>query len=290
MSIYRLFFLFLCMQIFIIPLFSQSIMDNFVITSLFGDSRTDHFHTGIDLFGINEPLKAKEDVITVFFNKSRRSDLKYGNGNFVLLQNFDNTFRYNYSHIEDNSYNSNVTFFNKGDIVALSGNSGKSTGYHLHLEVEDMVKKQIINPIQFFDVIDTKKPVIHDVFFVTLNNEVVSLFKTRSIVRGGKLFIKAQDFSETNNFAQVPYKISVFINGNEFYTLKFDSMDKTDNDYFISNTDKNFYNLYSTGDDYTYFIREKYFLPGLYGIKIEVSDWNGNMTVFNNSFRISGPK
>ena len=62
-------------------LYSSTILENFVITSLFGDSRTDHFHTGLDLWAIEEPIKMPEDGEVVFFNSNRINDFKYGNGN-----------------------------------------------------------------------------------------------------------------------------------------------------------------------------------------------------------------
>lgn len=262
-------------------------MDNYVITSLFGDSRTDHFHTGIDLFGIREPVKAAEDVSVVFFNKNRLNSINYGNGSFVVLQNSSNTVRYNYSHLEEGTFLSESKYFNSGDIVALSGNTGRSTGYHLHLEVEDLVNRRLLNPLKYFQVKDTRRPVIRDVFFVTMDNEMVSLRDTRRLVRGGKLFVSTYDLIDDVNFFQVPYSISVYINGKDFYHITFDSMDKADNDLFITGTDKNFYNLYS--EPYVFYLKEKYFLPGIYGIKVEVSDMNGNRSIFNTSFRVLPP-
>src|SRR5690606_33849909 len=51
----------------------------------------------------------------------------------------------------------------KGQVIALSGNSGGSGGPHLHFEFRDTKTEKVINPLLFgFDkmVSDTKKPVI----------------------------------------------------------------------------------------------------------------------------------
>ena len=123
-----------------------------------------------------------------------------------------------------------------------------------------------------------------------MSGEVVSLFKSRQIIRGGRLFIKTYDRMNTTHFRMIPYTINVFINGETFFTLTFSGLDKINNDLFVSKTGKNFYNVYSTGNDSIIYLKEKYFLPGLYGIKVEVIDFAGNIATINTSFRVILPK
>lgn len=273
-----------------VTIYPTEIMKDFVVTSLFGDSRTDHFHTGIDLFGVAESVRAVEDLEVVFMNKNRKGSIKYGNGNFILLEHKKTNIRYNYSHLSDKSCDEKRTSYKKGEIVGVSGDTGHSTGSHLHLEIEDIKNKRLENPIKLLSITDTKKPVIQDIFFISNLGDVTSLYDTRSIVRGGKLFIKCVDFIDGYDIKLTPYEIDVFIDGDEFYSMKFDFLNKKDDNLCMTGSDKRFEELYSTGEDFVFFLKEKNFLPGIYGIKVVVKDYKGNADYFITSFRVRSSK
>ena len=122
---------------------------NFRYTSSFGyridpvrGTRGDR-HTGIDLAcSPGTPVFAPGDGVVTMAQKY------YGYGNFLVI---DHGFGYQtrYGHL--GGFNAKVgDRVKRGDCVAFSGNSGRSTGPHLHYEV--LFRGTPVNPVGFFDM------------------------------------------------------------------------------------------------------------------------------------------
>ena len=116
-----------------------------MITSPFGYRRSPFgtgrdFHYGIDIgVGYNTPIKATAPgkIITAKYS--------YGYGYHVIIDH-GMGFKTLYAHL--NRFRVKVgDKVEKGDIIALSGNSGRSTGAHLHYEVR--YNNQRKNPINY---------------------------------------------------------------------------------------------------------------------------------------------
>lgn len=90
------------------------------------------FHTGIDLrSNIGTPILAPADGVVKFTTYNQNS----GYGNVIsLVHNYG--FETNYAHLQNRPAIKEGQFVKKGDLIAYSGNSGMSTGPHLHYEVK----------------------------------------------------------------------------------------------------------------------------------------------------------
>lgn len=155
----------------------------------FGDLRTNHFHAGLDIrTGGAEGLPiyaAAEGYV------SRIRVMRGGYGN-VLYITHPNGYTTVYGHLKN--YNDRIEQYlrqqeynqqtwdieltpspdeiliKKGEIVAISGNTGASGGPHLHFEIRDQFENAI-NPMKFgfWEVQDSQSPVIERVILKTLN-------------------------------------------------------------------------------------------------------------------------
>jgi murein DD-endopeptidase MepM/ murein hydrolase activator NlpD len=122
------------------------------ITSSFGYrihpiSHDRKFHHGLDFGGkLGTPIVATADGIVEFagFNKG-------GYGNLVVLShNFG--FKTAYGHMLDNLKVKSGAFVKKGEVIGYLGNSGISTGPHLHYEVKFI--KRVLDPKNFIVLTD----------------------------------------------------------------------------------------------------------------------------------------
>ncbi len=113
-----------------------------VLTSPFG-FRWGAFHTGLDIAApVGQPVIACADG-KVIFTGTRKRFRRYGTT--VMLDHGNGVYTY-YAHLSEVKVKKGQTV-KKGQKIALVGNTGRSTGPHLHLEVR--VNNQLYNPLAY---------------------------------------------------------------------------------------------------------------------------------------------
>ncbi len=111
---------------------------SYVITSPFGERRSYGIHTGIDLaMPIGRDITASDGGVVTF------ASYRGTYGNLVIIDHGDRKKTY-YAHCSELLVKPGDKVF-QGQRVALSGNSGRSTGPHLHFEfrIDDVP----VNPV-----------------------------------------------------------------------------------------------------------------------------------------------
>jgi hypothetical protein len=177
------------------------------IGAYFGDLRPNHFHMGIDyrtngLEGLN--LHAISDG---YFARVRITPYGYGK---VVYINHPNGITSVYAHCSSfvgkldslvtsrkiSTQSNEIELYldphdipvKRGEVFALSGNTGSSTGPHLHFEIRETATDAAMNPLLFgLGNKDTYKPSISSIKIYGLSNEgyiIPTKHKTVSVSNG----------------------------------------------------------------------------------------------------------
>jgi murein DD-endopeptidase MepM/ murein hydrolase activator NlpD len=124
--------------------YQRDTIPNFRISSGFGNrihpiTKQKTFHNGIDIPAKEgTPIYAPMDGRVVIFNAG-------DGGKQLLLKNEKNKVQIGYAHLSGWKVK-NGDLVKQGDLIAYSGNTGKSTGAHIHLTVKDLNTNEYINP------------------------------------------------------------------------------------------------------------------------------------------------
>jgi lipoprotein NlpD len=109
-----------------------------VLTSKYGQ-RSGNFHAGIDLAApIGTPVVAADDGEVI-----HAADQTTGYGNLVIIKHRDNFFTV-YGHLSEILVESGERV-RKGQVIGKVGNTGRSTGPHLHFEIRH--RKDAVDPL-----------------------------------------------------------------------------------------------------------------------------------------------
>lgn len=233
-----------------------------ILAGTFGELRSDHFHSGLD---IKTQKREGLEVFAIgngYVSRIKISHWGFGKALYVV---HPNGYTSVYAHLqkfapeiekyikqkqyEKESYEIQTypgpdeLKLKKGDVIAYSGNTGGSTGPHLHFEIRKSGNSNPINPMLFgMEVEDTKRPIIKSVLAypigknsqVNQSNKPIQL-NLRETVEGSyvaeKIFahgkigfgintIDRQDLAYNSNGI---YKIETFVNGIPYFNYDFET-------------------------------------------------------------------
>ncbi len=151
--------------------------------------RNNHFHTGLDIK--TGGVEGKRIIAAEEGRVSRIAVSPYGYGRALYIDH-PNGYTTVYAHLKSYSDKINAVVkaeqyarksfavdFNptenisisKGELIALSGNTGGSGGPHLHFEIRETQSERPQNPLLFgFDIVDNLPPVMRGVRFHPLTD------------------------------------------------------------------------------------------------------------------------
>lgn len=151
------------------------------LSGTFGELRSGHFHSGIDIKTYEQTGKVVKMIADGYISRIKISSGGYGRALYVTHNNgytsvyghllkFNRTIDKYVRKIQkrEQSYEIDVTvpkyrlFYHKGNIIAYTGNSGYSMGPHLHFEIRETDTQKPVNPLYFgFDVEDDIPPTLY---------------------------------------------------------------------------------------------------------------------------------
>ncbi|WP_316636342.1 M23 family metallopeptidase [uncultured Flavobacterium sp.] len=229
----------------------------------FGELRPNHFHAGFDLKTNQKEGLTVHAIADGYVSRIKIST--FGNGKCIYITH-PNGYTSVYGHLQtavgeiqdyvtkahyrEKAYEIELLLkpnelpVTKGQIIALSGNTGSSEGPHLHFEIRDTKTEFVINPIFFgYDknIKDTKKPTISSVYVYPLDNSTVNQSKqplllnvtlqkdgtylASKVKANGKIGfgIVAVDFDDVSFNKNGVFNVSTFFNGNQNYNYQFNT-------------------------------------------------------------------
>ena len=299
-----------------------------LLSGTFGEFRKTHFHTGIDIKTLGkEGIKVRSiedgDLIRAKVSTS-------GYGKVVYIRHYDGTTSV-YAHLKrfspkiekiineiqykkkrfeiEKFFKEGEVKIKKSEIIGSSGNTGGSSGPHLHFELRNTKNEKPLNPLKYgFFVLDTIPPTIQNIYIYKFLNNNASKGKRIALKKDKNLY-RLVDTIKTNGMFGIGYsgydkqnsshnrngiyKRELTINGEKVYSYKFDDLIFSDGkkidlliDYEAYNIDKiRIKKLYqSIESEFSFLEKNKYnglfkvVKDSIYNVKILFEDFNKNIS------------
>ncbi|GAA4165282.1 M23 family metallopeptidase [Chryseobacterium ginsenosidimutans] len=151
----------------------------------FGAVRSNHFHMGLDIRTNSQENLSVAAAADGYVSRIKVERYGFGNALYITHPNGYTTV---YAHLnkyfdkldefvkekqyKDEKWEQDITFspnqfpVTKGQLIALSGNTGGSAGPHLHFEIRDTKTEECINPLLFgFGIADNIAPIISGLYW-----------------------------------------------------------------------------------------------------------------------------
>jgi len=185
-----------------------------ILAGNFGELRSNHFHTGIDIKTEGKEGYKLYAIADGYVSRIKVSPTGYGKAVYINhpelgitsvyahCQNFSGEI-YTYTLIEQKKAefyevelfpSENQLRVKKGDVVAISGNTGGSTAPHLHFEIRETKTENPLNPLlfKFLKVADNRAPEIRAIKIYAVSQygyRIPSKEKTIATVKSGNDYV-----------------------------------------------------------------------------------------------------
>ena len=245
-----------------------------LLSGNFGELRSTHFHAGIDIKTQGETGKKIYSIEEGYVSRAKIQAGGYGHALYIThpngytsvyghlqeffpeLESWIKDLQYKKKSFEVDQYFEKGKFpVKKGEVVAISGNTGRSSGPHLHFEIRD--ENQVpLNGLKFgLPIVDTISPVMrnlvvyHDANIESIHNSEkeflllgnvseVHKLNTPVIANGNVAFgLEIYDYlNGTKNRCGV-YSLELFVDDIKVYSMQIDKVSFSQMRYIKSYSD-----------------------------------------------------
>lgn len=308
------------------------------LSGTFGEFRSSHFHYGLDVTTNKKPGYNVYSIDSGSIVRINVSTSGYGKVLYIShpngltsiyahlkefspkIQEYIKTQQYlNKSYSVQKFFNNGEMKVNKGDLIGYTGNTGGSSGPHLHFEIRDTKSQNPINPLSFnYKYDDSNRPIIKSLYVFDEGDSFKkdnpkkyeikkindSLYIADKIIYSNKIGIgiEVYDRQSLNNYNRNGvYEIRMYLDSILNFSYKMDKINISESifrkvfyDYSLLKTkkirvQKVYYPPNSKLNFLNHNINTGIFQSNDKGEKdvlIEVIDWNNNKTYL--SFKIEG--
>ncbi len=175
--------------------FVYPIDSTLAITGNYGELRSNHFHAGIDFTTNNKLNLPVYSAAEGYVSRIKISSTGYGRSVYITHPNgMVSLYGHLNSFIEliqkvvkqqqlaKQNYEIELLLkpgeipIKKKQVIGFSGNSGNSTGPHLHFEIRDAITETPYNPLYFYSFVDTVKPTLSALAFFDIQDTLMPKF------------------------------------------------------------------------------------------------------------------
>jgi murein DD-endopeptidase MepM/ murein hydrolase activator NlpD len=230
------------------------------VSGSFGELRSNHFHSGLDLKTQQKEGLPVYAVGDGYISRIKISTYGYGKAIYIThpngyttvyghLQKANDAIE-NYikkAHYDQKSFEielflkPNELPVKQGEVIAFSGNSGGSGGPHLHFEFRETTSEKTVNPLFFgFNKLaeDKHAPVVQSVMVypmdstivnksqrpipVSINKQADGSYLAAKVIANGKIGFGINAFDYCTNLYNKNglYKINAYLNGVLYYQFE----------------------------------------------------------------------
>lgn len=204
----------------------------------FGEIRSDHFHSGIDIktqgtighrvYSAEEGYVSRIKVQANGYGKSIY--ISHPNGYTSVYGHLDRYREDIAAHVKSKQYKQQshtvdlylepASFpLEKGELIAYSGNTGSSTGPHVHFEIRTTANQHPTNVLSYnFDIRDRVAPRFRSLFFYPMNresqiNNKAERFSSRVVLDNGTYTIPYGTDIEARGTLGISVEVFDYLNG-----------------------------------------------------------------------------
>ncbi|MDL2281766.1 M23 family metallopeptidase [Parabacteroides sp. OttesenSCG-928-G06] len=216
-----------------------------LLSGSFGELRSNHFHSGIDFKTQGVVGKQIHAVQDGYIARISVSPGGYGNALYIAHPDgtttvYGHLLRFSdpvAAYVKEQQYiqeRFNVNLYpaadlfpvRRGELIALSGNTGSSAGPHLHFEVRDSESEEILDPLPYFSnqLTDNRPPQIQGILFYPVEGE--------GVINGSKRKQEHRQFTTQNGQQRLTTSVKAW--GKIGVAVKaYDYMDNTHHIYGV---------------------------------------------------------